>query len=88
MKIEKLYYFETVVRHKNFTRAARACHVAQPAISKQMLSLEKDLGFPLFRKERRQVELTEAGAVFYGAVETFLREYEASLRRVEQLAAK
>ena len=66
MKIEKLCYFLSVAKHQNFTKAAKECHIAQPAISKQMLSLEKELGFPLFERKNRRVELTDAGKEFQG----------------------
>ncbi len=85
MKIEKLCYFLSVAKHRNFTKAAHECHIAQPAISKQMLSLEKDLGFLLFQRKNRRVELTDAGAEFYQSVSCLMEEYEASIRRVREL---
>ena len=85
MKIEKLYYFLSVAKHRNFTKAAQECHIAQPAISKQMLSLEKELGFLLFERKNRRVELTEAGKEFYQSISCLIDEYEASVRRVQQL---
>ena len=42
MSIEKLDYFVSAARHRNFTRAAQECGVAQSAISQQISSLEKD----------------------------------------------
>lgn len=86
MKIEKLYYFLSVAKHKNFTRASKECHIAQPAISKQMISLEKELGFALFYRKNHKVELTPAGEEFYAWVSRFLDEYEASVKRAQQQA--
>lgn len=88
MKIEKLYYFLSVAKHRNFTKAAKECHIAQPAISKQMLSLEKELGFLLFERKNRKVELTDAGQEFYQSISCLIEEYEASIRRVQQLPAE
>lgn len=85
MKIEKLYYFLSVAKYQNFTKAAKECHIAQPAISKQMLSLEKELGFALFERKSRRVELTEAGREFYQSISCLIEEYEASIRRVQAL---
>lgn len=85
MKIEKLYYFLSVAKHQNFTRASKECHIAQPAISKQMLSLEKELGFALFYRKNHRVELTPAGQEFYASVSRFIEEYEASVQRAKQL---
>ena len=75
MKIEKLYYFLSVAKHRNFTKAAQECHIAQPAISKQMLSLEKELGFQLFERKNRRVELTEAGEQFYQSISCLLKTF-------------
>ena len=86
MKIEKLYYFLRVAKHRNITKAAQECHIAQPAISKQMLSLEKELGFQLFERKNRRVELTEAGEQFYQSISCLLDEYEASIQRVHDCA--
>ncbi len=85
MKIEKLYYFLSVAKHKNFTKAAQECHIAQPAVSKQMLSLEKELGFELFQRKNRRVELTEAGQEFYQSISCLVNEYESSIQRVRQM---
>ena len=63
MKIEKLYYFLSVAKHLNFTRAAQECHIAQPAISEQISSLEKELGVQLFERGARSIRLTAAGEV-------------------------
>ncbi len=82
MKIEKLYYFLSVAKHKNFTKAAQECHIAQPAVSKQMLSLEKELGFELFQRKNRRVELTDAGQEFYQSISCLIEEYENSIKRV------
>ncbi len=85
MKIEKLYYFLSVAKHKNFTKAAQECHIAQPAVSKQMLSLEKELGFELFQRKNRRVELTDAGQEFYQSISCLIEEYESSIQRVQQM---
>ena len=68
MKIEKIYYFLSVAKHCNFTKAAKECHIAQPAISKQMLSLEKELGFSLFERQNHRVKLSPAGEEFYKSI--------------------
>lgn len=82
MKIEKLYYFLSVARHLNFTRAAQECHIAQPAISEQISSLEKELGVQLFERGARSIRLTAAGEVFYQNISRFVQNYEQSLREV------
>ena len=48
----------------NFTRAAERLNITQPALSKQIAELERRLGFPVFKRNQKRVELTEAGQVF------------------------
>ena len=86
MKIEKLYYFLSVARNLNFTRAAQECHIAQPAISRQMHSLEEELGFMLFDRTSRKVRLTAAGETFYQNISRFVKDYEGSVAELQQMA--
>lgn len=53
----------TLAEELNFTRAADRLHITQPALSKQIAELESRLGFPVFRRGQKRIELTEAGQV-------------------------
>lgn len=83
MKIEKLHYFESVARNKNFTKAAKECHIAQPAISHHIHSLEDELGTPLFIRNSRNVSLTPRGEVFYEEVVKILKAYEDAVMKTK-----
>jgi DNA-binding transcriptional LysR family regulator len=48
----------------SFSRAAERLHLTQPALSKQIVELEGQLGFRLFERNHQIVELTDAGRVF------------------------
>lgn len=53
--------FSSSGERKNFSATAVATHISQQALSAQIASLEEDLGFALFIRNTKRVELTEAG---------------------------
>jgi DNA-binding transcriptional LysR family regulator len=61
MKFTQIRYFLAITETLNFTSAARACAVSQPALSKAIRKLEADLGADLFDRDSQQVELTDFG---------------------------
>jgi LysR family transcriptional regulator, benzoate and cis,cis-muconate-responsive activator of ben and cat genes len=54
----------TLAEELNFTRAADRLKLTQPALSKQIVELENRVGFSIFNRSHKSVELTEAGNVF------------------------
>lgn len=61
MEFNQIRYFLAVAEHLNFTNAATACSVSQPALSKAIQKLEDNLGGDLFDRTTSEVELTEFG---------------------------
>lgn len=66
--------FEAAGRHLSFTRAAAELHVTQGAVSQQVKQLETHLGFALFRRLPRRLELTDEGRAFHEVVGSALRQ--------------
>ncbi|MFF7138807.1 LysR family transcriptional regulator [Streptomyces sp. NPDC008196] len=63
VELRTLRVFVAVAEEQSFTRAAERLSVAQPAVSHQIRSLEKELGEALFERSTRSIRLTEAGRV-------------------------
>ncbi len=79
MNTKHLEYFVCVAKHLNFTKAAKEMHIAQTAMSQQIQTLEKQLGFSLFIRNNRKVELTEAGNKFLLEVQVILERLNAAV---------
>ena len=87
MELRHLRYFLAVADHGNFTRAAAALGMQQPPLSQQVRDLERELGFDLFRRLPRGVELTEGGAVFREEAAAVLAALQRGARRGAQAAS-
>lgn len=59
-----LLAFEAAARHESYTRAAMELSLTQSAVSRQVQALEQQLGLTLFRREGRQVQLTDVGRLY------------------------
>ncbi len=85
MNLAWLLTFNTIVEKKSLTGAARALHLTQPAVSKQLRCLEQYYGAPLFRRTTREVELTEAGKIVYEYSKRALEMIQKSREEVQIL---
>ena len=74
----ELQAFDTVARHLNISRAATELFVTQSAVSRQIGSLERFVGMPLFRRLGRRLELTEAGLAYLSKVRSGLSMLETA----------
>ncbi len=82
LAVGALRAFDAVARRLNFRAAAEQLHVTQPAVSRQIKSLEDELGAPLFVRGTRKVELTVAGTALLQVVEPFLTQLDATVRQL------
>src|SRR5471032_2303151 len=81
--LDLLKGFEAAARTMSFTKAAAELFVTQSAISRQVKTLEDQLGVPLFRLRHRELLLTEAGQTLFktaGEVLRMLRDTTGHLR--------
>ena len=80
--------FLAVARHLNFRAAADELALTQSAVSRQIQSLEDEVGVPLFLRHSRAVELTGAGAQLLHAVQPALESIDATVRQIRQTVGR
>lgn len=83
MELQQLRYLCAIADTGSFSRAAEACHVAQPSLSQQISKLEKELGARLFDRLGRSVRLTDAGRTFLPHARTVLHQTELARSEVD-----
>lgn len=76
--------FEAAARRGSFTKAAEELHVTQSAVSRQIRTLEEDLGVPLFRRGHRKVRLTADGERLLPVLTQAFRDIEKTVARLRQ----
>jgi len=87
VELRQLAYFDAVVRHGSFTKAAQRLHVAQPAVSAQIRRLEAELGVTLLERTTRRVALTQAGELFLARARLALAQLEGARADLAELSA-
>lgn len=65
MELRVINYFVTIVRSGSIASAAREIHITQPALSRQMVNLETELGKKLFNRGYHGISLTKEGSIFF-----------------------
>jgi LysR family transcriptional regulator, transcription activator of glutamate synthase operon len=85
MELRQLRYLVALAEELNFTRAAAAEHIAQPALSQQIRRLEEEVGLALVERTTRHVALTEAGSLLVVRARRILAELEAAQTEIEAL---
>jgi DNA-binding transcriptional LysR family regulator len=83
-----LRYFVTVAEELHFTRAAERLFVSQPALSKQIRMLERQLGAPLFNRDRRTVSLTPVGQALLPHARTALAAWDRGWAAAERARSR
>jgi DNA-binding transcriptional LysR family regulator len=86
MELRHLRYFIAVGEAQHFGRAAERLHIAQPALSRQIQDLEREVGFLLFERLPRGVRLSDAGKVFLSDARRILQDVAEAKHRAERMA--
>lgn len=86
MLIRQALYILAVADNGNFTRAASALNISQPALSQRIIDLEAQLGVQLFDRSGRSVKPTDEGRTYIEHVRRALRELNAGERAMQDVA--
>ena len=81
MNTTQIKYFLAVARTLNFTEAAKRLYISQPALSKQITVMERELNMQLFIRDQKKVRLTPAGAVLFKELPKLEAHYEEILHK-------
>ena len=79
---------DAVARHLNFRAAAEELSLTQSAVSRQIQSLEDEVGVPLFLRHTRAVELTSAGNQLLLSAVPVLERLDSTVRQIRQSAGR
>src|SRR5260370_36451221 len=83
--VHQLRIFKMVADHHNFSRAAEALHLSQPAVSHQIKALSGAVGAPLFEEIRRRIHLTSAGTLLYEHASRSIADFEMAGQALDEL---
>jgi LysR family transcriptional regulator, benzoate and cis,cis-muconate-responsive activator of ben and cat genes len=86
LELRLLRAFQAVAEERHFGRAARRLHVSQPPLSMSIRKLETVIGVRLFERDRRHVELTEAGAFLLERTRHLLSESARACDQARRIA--
>ncbi len=85
MEIKQLKYFVVLARELNFTSASKILCISQPSVTRQIKSLEEELGVPLFVRTKNHVALSYEGAIFHDQALQILDSVDRSVLNMQSL---
>lgn len=85
MNVDAYREFLELSRCLSFTQAAQNLHLTQPALSKHIAALEREFGSELFHRDRRSVELTEAGRALAPYAFAMIEAYDGAQATIAQI---
>ena len=84
MHIEYFNYFYQVAKVKSISKVAKQIHISQSALSQQIQKFENSVGYQLFKRSNKGVELTEMGEIVLQYSENILNTYKKMMTDLEK----
>lgn len=84
--LSRLQAFLVTAEEGNITKAADKLYLSQPAVSMKIISLEKELGVPLFVRTKKAMILTEQGEAFYQNAQAMINAYKEGLKTINAIS--
>jgi len=82
IELRHLTHALALAEYRNFARAAKALHMSQPALTRNIQALEERMGLPLFERTRSGVEPTDAGQLLLKRAEAILSQTDDLMREI------
>lgn len=88
MNDTQLRCFLIAAHYQNFSQAARECHMTQPTVSRQIATLENEIGTPLFERRGKRLALTPAGKYLAEIIQSYADQRERLLAECRRMGIK
>lgn len=85
MNLKQLSYIAVIADAQNISRAAEQLYISRPALNHYLVSLEKELGFPLFKRVQKRMIPTEAGAVYIQSAKEILEIKRQAYKAIDEI---
>lgn len=86
MRLEDMKYFVEIVKARSINGASKTLYVAQPALSRSITAMEKELGFPLLERSKQGITPTKEGLTVYADCVKMLQLYTDCNRKWQNIA--
>jgi DNA-binding transcriptional LysR family regulator len=87
MELRQIRYFIAVAELLSYSKAAKKLHISISPLSRQIRQLEDEFGVQLFERDRRRVDLTDAGKLFLREAKSLIRQTESLSEQLRQAKA-
>ena len=88
MNLMRIKYFVEVAKWGSFSKAAQMLYVSQPNLSRQIALMEQEVGFELFHRTGKTIQLTRAGEYLYGQFRDLPEFAERAIAHAETISRR